>query len=148
MTDDGTYTATVDRIEEGIAVCLLEDDGEVVDERHLDRERLPADCDEERYSSSPSAPTGSRSSRSIPSARVRDGNAPSAASIDSRGGPTRTGRSDQPGERSRIASAPDAPSYAHSATPATRMTASIQSVVTSIPPERRASSSPCTGAWA
>ncbi|WP_336363010.1 DUF3006 domain-containing protein [Halalkalicoccus salilacus] len=46
MTDDGTYTATVDRIEEEIAVCLLEDDGEVVDERHLDRERLPADCDE------------------------------------------------------------------------------------------------------
>lgn len=46
MTDDGTYTATVDRIEEGIAVCLLEDDGEVVGERHLDRERLPPDCDE------------------------------------------------------------------------------------------------------
>lgn len=46
MTDDGTYTATVDRIEEGVAVCLLEDDGEVVDERHLDQERLPDDCDE------------------------------------------------------------------------------------------------------
>lgn len=46
MTEDGTYTATVDRIEEGIAVCLLEDDGEVVDERSLPRRRLPDDCGE------------------------------------------------------------------------------------------------------
>lgn len=46
MIEDGTYTATVDRIEEGVAVCLLEDDGEVVDECHLDPRRLPDDCDE------------------------------------------------------------------------------------------------------
>lgn len=46
MTGDGTYLATVDRIEEGIAVCLLEVDGEVVDERHVEREALPDDCGE------------------------------------------------------------------------------------------------------
>lgn len=46
MTEDGTYVATVDRIEEGVAVCLLEEDDEVVDERHLARERLPEGCEE------------------------------------------------------------------------------------------------------
>ncbi len=46
MTGGGTYVATVDRIEEGIAVCLLEDDGKVVDERHLAPWKLPDDCGE------------------------------------------------------------------------------------------------------
>jgi hypothetical protein len=46
VTDDGSYLATVDRIEEGIAVCLLEADGEVVDERHVGEEELPDDCGE------------------------------------------------------------------------------------------------------
>lgn len=44
--NDGSYTATIDRIEEGIAVCLLESDGEVVDERRLDAGELPDDCGE------------------------------------------------------------------------------------------------------
>lgn len=43
---DGTYTATIDRIEEGIAVCLLESEGEVIDERRLDAGELPDDCGE------------------------------------------------------------------------------------------------------
>lgn len=44
MVDDGTYTATLDRIEEGIAVLLLEDDGEVLSETHVhDLDRLPDD---------------------------------------------------------------------------------------------------------
>ncbi|WP_336345744.1 DUF3006 domain-containing protein [Halalkalicoccus ordinarius] len=46
MTGDGTYVATVDRIEEGLAVCLLEDDDEVVCERHVEEEELPDDCGE------------------------------------------------------------------------------------------------------
>lgn len=41
MTTDGTYTAVVDRFEDDLAVLLLEADGETVDERLLDRERLP-----------------------------------------------------------------------------------------------------------
>ncbi|MDF9748263.1 DUF3006 domain-containing protein [Natrinema salsiterrestre] len=40
---DGRYTAVVDRFEEDLAVVLLEDDGETVDETVLDRERLPED---------------------------------------------------------------------------------------------------------
>lgn len=46
MTLDGTYTATVDRIEEGLAVLLVEADGETVDERHLHEEDLPAGAGE------------------------------------------------------------------------------------------------------
>src|SRR6056297_1247413 len=43
MPADGTYTAVVDRFEGDQAVLLLEDDGETVGERVLDRGRLPAD---------------------------------------------------------------------------------------------------------
>lgn len=44
MEDTRTYTATLDRIEEGIAVLLLEDDDEVIEEKHIhDLERIPAD---------------------------------------------------------------------------------------------------------
>jgi len=43
---DGTYTATVDRIEEGVAVLLVEEDGETVAERHLDGCDLPEDAGE------------------------------------------------------------------------------------------------------
>ncbi|QLD91286.1 DUF3006 domain-containing protein [Natronomonas salina] len=38
---DGTYAATVDRIEEGRAVLLVESDGETVAERHLPEASLP-----------------------------------------------------------------------------------------------------------
>ncbi|WP_226021914.1 DUF3006 domain-containing protein [Halomicrobium salinisoli] len=41
MPADGTYTAVVDRFEEGLAVLLLEADGEMVDELVLDAESLP-----------------------------------------------------------------------------------------------------------
>lgn len=41
MTLDGTYTATLDRIEDGLAVLLVESDGETVDERHLQESELP-----------------------------------------------------------------------------------------------------------
>lgn len=41
MTLDGTYAATVDRIEEGRAVLLVESDGETVAERHLPEDELP-----------------------------------------------------------------------------------------------------------
>ncbi|WP_226008227.1 DUF3006 domain-containing protein [Natrinema salinisoli] len=40
---DGTYTAVVDRFEDNLAVVLLENDGETVDETVFDRERLPED---------------------------------------------------------------------------------------------------------
>lgn len=43
MTSDGTYTAVVDRFEDGLAVLLLEADGETVGERTLDRAALPED---------------------------------------------------------------------------------------------------------
>lgn len=46
MTLDGSYTATVDRIEEGLAVLLVEADGETVAERHLDEGDLPAGAGE------------------------------------------------------------------------------------------------------
>lgn len=46
MVSDGTYAATVDRIEEGRAVVLVERDGEVVDEFLVDADRLPADAGE------------------------------------------------------------------------------------------------------
>ena len=42
MTLDGAYTATVDRIVEGVAVLLVESDGETVDERRLPETELPA----------------------------------------------------------------------------------------------------------
>lgn len=41
MTLDGTYTATFDRLEDGLAVLLVEADGETVDERHLQAKELP-----------------------------------------------------------------------------------------------------------
>lgn len=41
MTLDGTYTGVVDRFEDGLAVLVLEADGETVGERTLDRNRLP-----------------------------------------------------------------------------------------------------------
>lgn len=41
MSLEGTYTATVDRVESGLAVLLVEDDGETVAERHLPAEELP-----------------------------------------------------------------------------------------------------------
>lgn len=41
MIDDGEYAGVVDRIEEGIAVVLLEDDGDVFEELHLDPGTLP-----------------------------------------------------------------------------------------------------------
>ncbi|AWB28495.1 DUF3006 domain-containing protein [Halococcoides cellulosivorans] len=41
MLDDGSYTAVVDRFEGDQAVLLIEDDGETIDERVLDGERLP-----------------------------------------------------------------------------------------------------------
>ena len=41
MTLDGTYAATVDRIEAGRAVLLVESDGETVAERHLPEDELP-----------------------------------------------------------------------------------------------------------
>jgi hypothetical protein len=44
VIEDGTYTATLDRIEEGLAVCLVEEGGAVVEEFVLDSEELPADC--------------------------------------------------------------------------------------------------------
>ena len=46
MTLDGTYAATVDRIEEGRAVLLVESDGDTVAERHLPENELPADAGE------------------------------------------------------------------------------------------------------
>lgn len=45
MTLDGTYTATVDRIEDGLAVLLVESDGETLAERHVDETELPADVE-------------------------------------------------------------------------------------------------------
>lgn len=47
MTLDGEYTATIDRIVSGIAVVLVEDDGETVDEVHIDPEDLPDGSDGE-----------------------------------------------------------------------------------------------------
>jgi hypothetical protein len=41
MTLNGTYTATVDRIEEGQAVLLIEDDGETIDDRNYPESDLP-----------------------------------------------------------------------------------------------------------
>jgi hypothetical protein len=46
MILDGTYTATVDRIEEGLAVFLIEDDGETIDERHHPEPDLPEGVEE------------------------------------------------------------------------------------------------------
>jgi len=45
-TLDGTYTATVDRIVEGVAVFLIEDGERTVDERHLPEDELPDDVAE------------------------------------------------------------------------------------------------------
>jgi len=44
MTPDGIYTAVVDRFEDDLAVVLLEDDGDTVDQAVLDTERLPEDA--------------------------------------------------------------------------------------------------------
>lgn len=44
MTLDGTYTGTLDRITEGIAVLLIEADGETVAERRVPAEDLPAEA--------------------------------------------------------------------------------------------------------
>lgn len=46
MTLEGEYTATVDRVVEGLAVFLVESDGETVDERRLPASSLPADVEE------------------------------------------------------------------------------------------------------
>ncbi len=47
MIEDGTYTATLDRIEEEIAVLLIEQDGDVIEEFQIhDLETLP---DESRH---------------------------------------------------------------------------------------------------
>jgi hypothetical protein len=46
MTLDGTYTATVDRIEEGQAVFLVEEEGETIDERNHPASNLPEGVDE------------------------------------------------------------------------------------------------------
>lgn len=43
MTTDGTYTAVVDRFEDELAVLLLEEGGETVDEVVVDQGRLPED---------------------------------------------------------------------------------------------------------
>ncbi|WP_101296495.1 DUF3006 family protein [Halegenticoccus soli] len=42
MVDDGAYVATVDRLEEGRAVVLVEADDGIADEFLLDEDRLPA----------------------------------------------------------------------------------------------------------
>ncbi|WP_331235742.1 DUF3006 domain-containing protein [Natronorarus salvus] len=41
MIDDGEYTAVVDRIEEGLAVVIVESEGEPIEEFHLGPEELP-----------------------------------------------------------------------------------------------------------
>ncbi|MEF8808959.1 DUF3006 domain-containing protein [Natronomonas sp.] len=46
MTLNGTYTATVDRIEEGQAVFLIEDDGETIDDRNYPASDLPEGVEE------------------------------------------------------------------------------------------------------
>lgn len=46
MSLDGTVTATIDRIEEGQAVLLVESDGETVDERHCPAADLPEEAAE------------------------------------------------------------------------------------------------------
>lgn len=42
MTLDGTYRAVLDRIEDGVAVLLVEEDGETIEELHLNPNELPA----------------------------------------------------------------------------------------------------------
>lgn len=46
MTLDGTYAATVDRIEGDQAVLLVESNGETVAERHLPEDDLPEEAGE------------------------------------------------------------------------------------------------------
>jgi hypothetical protein len=41
MIDDGRYTGVVDRIEEGVAVVIVEFEGRPVEEFHLGSEDLP-----------------------------------------------------------------------------------------------------------
>lgn len=43
MTLEGTYRAVLDRVEDGVGVLLVEDDGEVIEEVHVDPDELPAD---------------------------------------------------------------------------------------------------------
>lgn len=42
MSRDGRFRAVLDRVEDGVAVLLLEVDGEVVDEDAIDPDELPA----------------------------------------------------------------------------------------------------------
>ena len=44
MTLEGTYTGTIDRITEGVAVLLVEADGETVAERRVRAGSLPAEA--------------------------------------------------------------------------------------------------------
>jgi hypothetical protein len=44
VIEDGTYDATLDRVEEGLAVILVEEGGDPIEEIVLDIEELPADC--------------------------------------------------------------------------------------------------------
>lgn len=46
MTLDGTYAATIDRIEDGWAVLLVESHGETVDERRRPASELPDGTEE------------------------------------------------------------------------------------------------------
>ena len=41
MIPDGTYTATVDRFEDDLAVLLVEEDGQDIDQLVIDRSELP-----------------------------------------------------------------------------------------------------------
>lgn len=44
MATDGTYTGVVDRVEDGVAVVVLEADGEAIEELDLDPGSLPAEA--------------------------------------------------------------------------------------------------------
>ncbi|WP_254840157.1 DUF3006 domain-containing protein [Natronomonas marina] len=44
MIPDGTYTAVLDRIEDGVATLLLEEDGEDAHQLDVDPSVLPADA--------------------------------------------------------------------------------------------------------
>ena len=46
MTLEGEYVATLDRITEGIAVFLVEEGDETIDERRIPGEELPEDVSE------------------------------------------------------------------------------------------------------
>lgn len=42
MSHSGRFTAVLDRIEDGVAVLLIESDGEVIDEESVEPDDLPA----------------------------------------------------------------------------------------------------------